>query len=361
MAAFPGRKRRCARLPTRVHALPAVCLVVLFLGSSVADAGVQPTTPTPSGGPVGIMQAHTAATAETASPGRLSASASLFPRAAALTPCDQAADRLCGDVEVPLDRANPAGAQITIHFEVFPHTGAGPTDEAILMTDGGPGFSATQNPFIDFVREQFGSLLEHRDLVLVDQRGVGLSQAIDCPPLQTGAPEDIYAAVAECGAQLGDTSALYGSGDVALDIEAVRQTLGIDKLNFYGASYAAVDGQAYAAHFPGHLRSIVLDSPVRIVGFDPFAESSAEAIARTTRLICKRSTELPSGPLGRRPRPRLACRSSAKAPGRRHRLRRRRHSAHAPCDRSIPCENHLERRRRVRGRRRDRRGSPLAA
>jgi pimeloyl-ACP methyl ester carboxylesterase len=88
---------------------------------------------------------------------------------------------------------------------------------------------------------------------------------------------------------LGDTSALYGSGDVAFDMEAVRQALGIDQLDLYGASYASVDAQAYAAHFPEHLRSVVLDSPVRIVGFDPFAASSTEAIARATRLICKRS------------------------------------------------------------------------
>jgi pimeloyl-ACP methyl ester carboxylesterase len=266
-------------LAAGVCILLAVC-ICLSLASSDGVARTYSGAPSPAIGPA----------AEGESSAGPSARASLVPSAVDLTPCEGVPDRLCGNVDVPLDPASPAGAQIPIHFEVIPHTGTEPVDEAILVTSGGPGFSATQHPFLgDFLREQFGPLLENRDLILVDQRGVGLSQAIDCPSVQMAAPADIYAAVAACGAQLGDASALYGSGDVARDIEAVRQALGIDKLNFYGGSYAAVDGQAYAAHFPDHLRSIVLDSPVRIVGFDPFAESSAEAIARTVRLICQRS------------------------------------------------------------------------
>ena len=192
---------------------------------------------------------------------------------------------------MPLDRRNPAGPQISIHFEIFPHTGTGPVNEAIFVTSGGPGDSATQNPFYgDFLRGQFEPLLENRDLVLIDQRGVGLSEAIDCPALQTITDDaQIYDATAACGGQLGDTAALYGSVDVAKDIEAVRAALGIEHLNLYGGSYAAEDFQAYSVRFPDHIRSIVLDSPFTTLNYDPFFETVAEAVVRAIRLICKRS------------------------------------------------------------------------
>ena len=208
-----------------------------------------------------------------------------------LTPCDEHPDRLCGEVDVPLDRANPAGGTIPIHFEVYPHTAPGPTDRAIFVTEGGPGSSITRNPFFgDFLRGLFDPLMEHRDLVLIDQRGVGLSQAIDCQPLQNLTDDTlIYDAVAACGAQLGDTAALYGSVDVAKDIEAVREALGIEHLDLYGGSYAAQDFQAYSVRFPDHIRSIVLDSPFTSLGYDTFFETTAEAAVRTIRLICKRS------------------------------------------------------------------------
>jgi pimeloyl-ACP methyl ester carboxylesterase len=42
-------------------------------------------------------------------------------------------------------------------------------------------------------------------------------------------------------------------------MEAIRKTLGEDKLNYYGASYAGSYGQAYARLFPTRIRTMVLD------------------------------------------------------------------------------------------------------
>jgi pimeloyl-ACP methyl ester carboxylesterase len=76
-------------------------------------------------------------------------------------------------------------------------------------------------------------------------RGTGLSQAIHCPSLQQPGGEP-YEAVRTCGAQLGSRSDLYGSADVAQDIEAVRAALEVERFDFYGFTYAAADAQAYA-------------------------------------------------------------------------------------------------------------------
>ena len=218
---------------------------------------------------------------------RLSAGAA---SSAVLEPCEDAAPAgLCGTVNVPLNRKRPSEGTVPIFFEFYPHRDPGPSDEAILVTEGGPGFSVTQDPFIGgFYLELFDPLLDTRDLILLDQRGVGRSDAIDCPELQDGS-DQIYRDVRACADQLGPAAHRYSSGDVALDIEDVRKALGIRKLNFYGGSYASQDIQSYATRFPKRLRSAVLDSPFTLLGYDTFFRTTVEAINRAIQLICTRS------------------------------------------------------------------------
>jgi pimeloyl-ACP methyl ester carboxylesterase len=203
--------------------------------------------------------------------------------------CGEAPGGLCGRVRVPLDRAHPARGKVPIFFQYFRHRQPGPAREAILVTEGGPGLSVTQDQFLPgFYRQMFDPLLGKRDLILLDQRGVGRSGAIDCEQLQHGS-DHIYRDARACGEQLGFTSPLYRSGAVARDIEAVRRALEIKKLDFYGGSYATMDIQAYSVRFPGHLRSAVLDSPVAAIGFNDFDFATVKTLKRTIRLICARS------------------------------------------------------------------------
>jgi pimeloyl-ACP methyl ester carboxylesterase len=196
----------------------------------------------------------------------------------------------CGTVDVPLDRANPGLGAIPIFFRFVRHTGSGPVGDPIFATEGGPGYSVNENNWQAYLTFGFAKLHAHHDLVFIDQRGTGRSRAIDCPSVQNGITGSIFTAVGQCAARLGAAANDYGSGDVALDIDAVRAALGIDKLEFYGGSYAAVDVQAYAARFASHLDAVVLDSPVKIVGIDDLARSTPPAMVRAVSLICKRST-----------------------------------------------------------------------
>jgi pimeloyl-ACP methyl ester carboxylesterase len=208
---------------------------------------------------------------------------------AGLEPCDEVPGGLCGRVEVALDRDRPTGAQIGIFFAVFPHTDdSARVGRPIFATFGGPGVSATQGGGEGFVNELFGPLRGSRDVVLIDYRGTGLSDAIDCPPLQAGAG-DFYENVRLCGEQLGDTSDLYGSEDVAADIEAVRDALDVKRFDFYGLSYAAADLQAYGVRHPHRLGTVVLDSPFSLVDFDPWATDVARNIPTLVNTICRRS------------------------------------------------------------------------
>ena len=115
-----------------------------------------------------------------------------------------------------------------------------------------------------------GMIGAHRDVVAIDVRGTGPLGAIDCPDLQDGwaSSEDWAAAVDACGVQLGDGADDYGPVDRALDVEAVREALGYDRIVYHGQSFASVDAQAYAGRFPERLAAVVLDSGMAVNDLD---------------------------------------------------------------------------------------------
>ena len=206
-------------------------------------------------------------------------------------PCGDNPDVQCGTVDVPLDRAHPGQGTIPIAYRLYPHTDTSkPALDPIFATEGGPGYSITQNNAFAYDEFVFAPLRDRHDLVMIDQRGVGLSNAIDCSPLQHGvASGGEYSALSACAAFLGSSADEYGTGDVALDVEAVRKALGVNRFMYYGASYSGVDVQAYAARFPSRLSAVVLDSPTKIVNFDPFFTPGPAAMARAVDLVCARS------------------------------------------------------------------------
>lgn len=118
------------------------------------------------------------------------------------TPCPPAdVGAVCGYIKVPLDREHPNGAKIAIYFELFTHSGSGPAESAILMNFGLPGFSTTTH--FPLAQSLFGPNLDVHDLLLIDDRGTGLSNTIDCGPLQHGT-ESFDQSIADCAQQLGE-------------------------------------------------------------------------------------------------------------------------------------------------------------
>jgi pimeloyl-ACP methyl ester carboxylesterase len=200
----------------------------------------------------------------------------------------QALGAMCGRLPVPLDRQHPQGKKIKIYFELYLHTDPGPAESAILANPGGPGASTTALRAI--ASALFGGNLDKHDLLLIDDRGRGFSAAIDCEELQHGTAPFAQAEV-DCAAQLGDVASRYGTGDVAMDTDAVRAALGYDKVDYWVGSYGGEDVTAYATRFGEHLRSIVLDAPEGTPGLREFSldGNSARATSREIRLDCQRS------------------------------------------------------------------------
>ncbi|MBZ5658451.1 MAG: alpha/beta hydrolase [Acidobacteriia bacterium] len=195
---------------------------------------------------------------------------------------------LCGTLPVLLDRRHPEGKKIDIYFELYLHTDPGAAESALLGNAGGPGIGTTGLRVIAIIL--FAQNLDVHDILLIDDRGRGLSATIDCEELQH-ATARFDRSEADCAAQLRAADSWYGTGDVAMDTDAVRAALGYDKVDYLGSSYGGVDVTAYATRFGQHLRSIVLDAPVGTPGLPAFARDrdSARSTRREVRLDCLRS------------------------------------------------------------------------
>ena len=195
----------------------------------------------------------------------------------------------CGHVDVPLDRGDPSQGTIAIAFQLYTHADPGPAVSAILVNYGGPGAGTTPDPGSAFYL--FGANLATHDLLLIDDRGRGYSDVIDCPKLQNAVGR-IPKQVQECGHVVGEAIDDYGSGDVAMDTDAVRAALGYDLVDYYGVSFGGADINAYATRFPQHVRSLILDAPwgdTEIREEFPDARMFITSSLDLIRIVCERS------------------------------------------------------------------------
>jgi pimeloyl-ACP methyl ester carboxylesterase len=206
----------------------------------------------------------------------------------------------CGHLVRPIDPAGHVAGTIRIGFLFYPRRDtARPAAGTIVATEGGPGFptSGTSDAYLGV----FGPLLDDRDLLLVDNRGTGLSQPIDCHELQT-MPTPTVEAVGACGRSLGPAADYYGTPLAADDLAAVLDALGIRTVDLYGDSYGTFTAQIFAQRHPDRLRRLVLDGAFATYGESGFFPNTPVAIRRNLDLICERDPAchaLPGTPLER--------------------------------------------------------------
>lgn len=206
----------------------------------------------------------------------------------------------CGSLALPLDPAGQVPGAIQIGFEYYPHLDSSqPAAGTIVAVEGGPGYPSTGSRVGYLLL--FNPLLGNNDLLLVDNRGTGRSQPIDCEPLQhdgNGTLRDI----ALCGSYLGPTSDLYGSGTAADDLAAVLAALAIHQINLYGDSYGSYFAQPFAARHGGLLRALILDSTWPVVGQSPWYPEAAPAMRNAFDATCRQNADcrdLPGASIGR--------------------------------------------------------------
>src|SRR3954454_16504049 len=202
----------------------------------------------------------------------------------------------CGSVTVPLDRQNPSAGTIDIHYALVPHTDTSrPSAGTIVPNPGGPGIATIGSAGLYL--HALAPLRRKRDLLLIDARGTGQSGAVTCPSLSSQDPlsltqESVWTT---CGGDLGTRAGLYGSAAVADDIDAVRASLGLHKLDLWGDSYGTFLMPVYAARYPQHVRSIVLDGAFPIAS-DRWGRDVLRGVRRVIGVVCARSHRC-SGPV----------------------------------------------------------------
>lgn len=193
----------------------------------------------------------------------------------------------CGLLPRPLDPSGRIPGALTLYFEYYPHTVAGPAAGALVAAEGGPGYPTTGSR--DDYLALFAPLRARYDVILMDYRGTGRSGAIDCKQLQR-APQLTEQAIGECGRSLGDTAPLYRTTLAADDLEALLTVLGIERIGLYGHSYGTYFAQVFALRHPERLRSLVLDGAYPLSGPDyGWYPNIAPAMRRKFDLACERA------------------------------------------------------------------------
>ena len=206
-----------------------------------------------------------------------------------------------GFVRVPLRHAAPDGPAIEIAYVRLPATTAHPK-APIVFLDGGPGASGIRTGAARGFFETFDALRSVADVILLDQRGIGLSRprlacpAVDEPPLDLFAidrPTQVArarAASESCLARLraeGIDPAAFNAMESADDLEDLRQALGVDRLSLLGFSYGTHLGLAALRRHGDHIERSVLigiEGPNHTIKLPSSLDSS---LARLSALAAK--------------------------------------------------------------------------
>ena len=202
----------------------------------------------------------------------------------------------CGTLSVAEDPAQPEGRHIDLRIAWLPpEEGRKGEPDPVFFLAGGPGQAATDVAWA--VQLALKDINQTRDLFFIDQRGTGGSNPLDCrnalgEPLEMDPAVSDAAGIAAyahtCLASLSGRAdpRFYSTSHAIDDLEAVRQALGAPQVNLIGASYGTRVAQQYAARYPDHTRTVVLDgvAPNDLVIGAEFAQTFQRAIEAQSAL-----------------------------------------------------------------------------
>jgi pimeloyl-ACP methyl ester carboxylesterase len=192
----------------------------------------------------------------------------------------------CGLLEVPENREDPDSHFIELHFvklnsrwgkddeedddEEDSGLPPGKRDDPVIYLTGGPG--ARVNYYVGRFKDH--TLLDHRDLYILEQRGIGFSDDF-CPFYASRKPttDDVsthaeslaasHVRKADCAANAsaaGVDLTAYSTIENARDVKALRRALGFEQWNVWGISYGSILGQAYVKEDPDGILAVVIDA-----------------------------------------------------------------------------------------------------
>jgi pimeloyl-ACP methyl ester carboxylesterase len=182
----------------------------------------------------------------------------------------------CATATVPLDHRRPDGRKLELPVVRYPATEPENRLGVLFVNFGGPG-DATAETLRSGAIAAFSAFNDRYDVIGVDPRGTGGTDAIDCksnpevvgpaakpfarPDTVDG--DDLVArdeAYIDACVELNPRILPYVStANVARDFDLVRKGLGEKRINFFGFSYGTFLGATYETLFPKRTGRFVLD------------------------------------------------------------------------------------------------------
>jgi pimeloyl-ACP methyl ester carboxylesterase len=197
----------------------------------------------------------------------------------------------CATLVVPLDYDDPDGQAISVALKRT--LAADPANRlgSMLINPGGPGASGVD--YLSYAGFD-STIMDVYDVVGFDPRGVARSTPVDClsdeeldafiaadPTPDDDAEvqqlrDDWSNFTAGCVARSGPLLEHLSTVEAARDMDVLREVLGDESLNFFGASYGTYLGATYAALFPDKVGRFVLDGAL-----DPVEERRQTHVDQT--------------------------------------------------------------------------------
>jgi pimeloyl-ACP methyl ester carboxylesterase len=168
----------------------------------------------------------------------------------------------CGVLTVYEDRNAGEGRTIDLNIVRIPAVSRSPAPDPLVFLAGGPGQSAVES--YAPIGAIFRRINQKRDILLVDQRGTGRSNPLNCPRIADDfdLDQDLVPWLESCLAGLDADASLYTTPIAMEDLDEVRQALGYEHLNLYGVSYGTRAALTYLRMHPERVRSMILDGVV---------------------------------------------------------------------------------------------------
>ncbi len=172
--------------------------------------------------------------------------------------------------ELPLDHRDESGAQIT----VFGREVADPDgrDRPFLVyLQGGPGFEAPRPTGNPIAPGWLACALSEFRVLMLDQRGTGLSTRVRALDGLTGEQQAEYLSH-------------FRADSIVRDAEEIRRALGIEKWSVLGQSFGGFCATTYLSLAPEGLREVLITG-----GLPPIRRSPDEVYAKTYARVLERN------------------------------------------------------------------------
>ena len=202
----------------------------------------------------------------------------------------------CGTLEVPENPAAPDGRKIALYVARVPAINRRKAPDPLFLLAGGPGMARHQ--MYASAAPAFARIHRNRDIVLVDQRGTGKSNALELRVRRrrADARDDRRSrsrddALSRRACSKRADVAYYTTSVAVRDLDRVRAALGYERINLYGGSYGTRVAEHYLRRFPNAHARVILDGVVPpelalgpAIALD--AESALDERVRALRARC---------------------------------------------------------------------------